>query len=180
MSTSLSGTFRLVCPRMSFSLLVGLGALALIALAAAMLVFGARRATRLADIAEPEGELVASFVGGLRWPLPAGFGTTNAPPVLVGLEMYARGLRIRARWSFLYPFVPTWQVRFEEIRVAEHARRGLRVSKRGSHGVRLRLAVGGAPMIFWTSNWFGLLGLLEEHGVEVVRRPTMTKVWSND
>jgi len=165
---------------MSFSWLLGLGVLALIAVAAALLVYGARRATRLPGVVEPEAEVLASFVGGLRWPLPAGFGTTNAPPVLVGLEMYAWGLRIGARWTWLSPFVPTWQARFEEIRIAEHARRGLRVSKRGSQGVRFRLSSGGAPMIFWTSNWFGLLDLLEEHGVEVVRRPTMTKLWTND
>ena len=165
---------------MSFSLLLALGALALIAVAAALLVFGARRATRDGVPAEPEAELIARFFGGLRWSLPAGFGTTNAPPVLVGLEMYSSGLRIGARWTWLSPFVPTWQARFEEIGIAEHARRGLRVSKRGSQGVRIRLSAGGAPVIFWTSSWSGLLDLLEERGVEVARRPTSTRLWSND
>jgi len=49
---------------MSFSLLLGLGALALIAVAAALLVYGARRATRLPGVVEPEAEVLASFVGG--------------------------------------------------------------------------------------------------------------------
>jgi hypothetical protein len=35
-------------------------------------------------------------------------------------------------------------------------------------------------MIFWTSNWSLLLDLLEASGVEVVRRPTATRFWSND
>jgi hypothetical protein len=159
---------------------LGLGALALLAVAAALLVLSARRVTRVLEEVEVEDGLLRSFAGGLRWSLPAGLGTTNAPPVLVGLEMYPWGLRIGARWSWLAPFVPRWYARYEEIQVAEHARRGMRATKRGSQGVRLRTRAGTEPMIFWTSNWSLLLDLLEASGVEVVRRPTATRFWTND
>jgi hypothetical protein len=75
--------------------------------------------------------------------------------------------------------MPSWYVRYEEIILAEHAHRAMRASKRGFEGVRLRAPAAGGPMIFWTSNWSGLLDLLEARGVAVVRRSTATGFWSN-
>jgi len=158
---------------------LGLGALALLAVAAALLVLSARRVTRVLEEVEVEDGLLRSFAGGLRWSLPAGLGTSNAPPVLVGLELYPWGLRIGARWSWLAPFVPRWYVRYEEILLAEHAHRAVRVSRRGADGVRLRAPLAGGPMIFWTSNWSRLLDLLEARDVAVARRATPTGFWSN-
>jgi hypothetical protein len=162
------------------SLLLALFAVLLLVAAGVVLNFASRRGTRVLDEVDVSDGLIDSYAGGLRWPLPAGLGTTNMPPVLVGLELYPWGLRIGARWSFLYPFMPAWYARYEEIVVAEHAKRGMRLSKTGSHGVRLRSQVNGAPVIFWTSNWNGLLDTLEAQGVSVVRQAMPTRAWSNE
>jgi hypothetical protein len=126
-----------------------------------------------------EDSLIDSFVGALRWALPRRLGTTTMPGVLVGIELYPWGLRMGARWPILVPFMPSWYARYEEITAAEHARRGLRVAKRGSHGVRFRTGIGDDPVIFWTSSWASLLDELEGHGVPVVRQATSTAIWSN-
>jgi len=97
----------------------------------------------------------------------------------VGLELFEWGVRIEARWKWLRPLVPLWCARYEEILVAEHARRGTRMSKRLTDGVRLRASLAGAPLIFWTSGCASLLDALEAHGVAVVRRSTPTRVWTN-
>jgi hypothetical protein len=148
-------------------------------LAIAILYFCSRQRARVADDVDVDDDLIVSFVGGLRWALPKGLGTTTMPGVLVGLALYPWGLRLGARWRVLAPFVPSWCVRYEEITAAEHARRGLRIAKRGSHGVRFRTGVGDDPVIFWTSNWSRLLDDLEGYGVPVVRQATSTAVWSN-
>lgn len=184
MNQALARPTGLVCPLEMFTdglpLLLGSLAIVLFLAAGVILNLASRRATRVLEDVDVSDGLIDSYVGGLRWPLPAGLGTTNMPPVLVGLELYPWGLRIGARWSFLYPFMPVWYARYDELLVAEHAKRGLRISKRASDGVRLRAHVAGAPVIFWTSNWSGLLDTLEAQGVTVVRRATPTGAWSND
>jgi len=162
------------------SLLLGLLVVALLVAAAVVLNFGSRRATRVLEDVDLSDGPIGSFMGGLRWPLPAGLGTTNMPPTLVALELYPWGLRISARWSWLRPFMPAWHVRYEEIHFAEHPRRHQRLSKRACDGVRFRASVPGAPIIFWTSNWSVLLDLLEARGVAAVRTPTVTRIWTND
>jgi hypothetical protein len=163
----------------SLSWLLGLIVLVLVVLTGVLLNLGARSATRVIAEHEVGDGLVDKFVGGLRWPLPGGLGTTNMPPVLVSLELYPWGLAITARWHFLGLFMPTWYVRYEEIVLAEHAHRAMRVSRRGADGVRLRAPLAGGPVIFWTSNWARLLDLLEARDVAIVRRATPTGFWSN-
>jgi hypothetical protein len=160
-------------------LLVLLAALLLV-VAIVLLIFSSRHATRqLTDVDLGDGPL-EQFRGGLRWPLPAGLGATNTPPVLVGLELFDWGVRIGARWGWLRPFVPTWFARYEEIRAVEHVKRtALRMSRRNAEGVCLRAAVRGAPLIFWTSATAALLDLFEERGVVVVRSPRGPRLWSN-
>ncbi|MGA2527848.1 MAG: hypothetical protein ABSG36_01650 [Acidimicrobiales bacterium] len=163
----------------SLSWLLGLIVLVLLALTGALLNLGARGASRVLGELEVDDGLVEKLAGGLRWPLPGGLGTTNMPPVLVSLELYPWGLRVAARWRLLGLFMPTWYVRYEEILLAEHAHRAVRVSRRGADGVRLRAPLAGGPMIFWTSNWSRLLDLLEARDVAVARRATPTGFWSN-
>jgi hypothetical protein len=163
----------------AISLLVGSLAAVLLVVAAVILAFTSRRANRVLDDVGVSDGLVDSYVGGLRWQLPGHLGTASVPPVLVGLELYPWGLRIGARRSFLHPFVPAFYARYEEITVAEHVRRGMQVSRRFAHGIRLRTTIGGAPLIFWTSGWAGLLDSLEALGVAVVRQSTPAGAWSN-
>jgi hypothetical protein len=161
------------------SLLIVVAAIVLLLASVVFLGFASRYASRRLDGVDLESRLLQSFRGGLRWPLPARLGTTNTPPVLVGLEMHEWGVRVEARWSWLRRFVPSWCVRYEEILVAERARRSARLSRRGSDGVRFRAPVCGAPLIFWTSATGSLLDSLEAHGVAVVRVATITRVWTN-
>jgi len=153
----------------------------LLLLTAVFLVHSAAgRASRaLPDVDVEDGPL-QNFRGGLRWPMPKGLGSTNTPPVLVGLEFFEWGVRIEARWTWMRPFVPSWSARYEELRAAEHVRRGLRISKRGSDGVRLRAPLPGAPLIFWSSASSLLLDSLESHGVAVVRRAAVLRLWTNE
>jgi hypothetical protein len=161
-------------------LLVVLLAIALLIASAALMNFASRRATRTLDDVNLEAGPLQSFKGGLRWPLPAHLGTTNTPPVLVSLELFEWGVRIQARWPWLRAFVPLWCARYEEILIAEHAHRGMQISKRGSDGVRFRARVAGAPLIFWTSRTRLLLDALESHGVAVIRGRTTARVWTNE
>jgi hypothetical protein len=161
-------------------LLLALLAIALLLGAAALTHFASLRASRVLDDVDLEDGPLQSFRGGLRWPLPSGLGATNTPPVLVGLELFEWGVSIGARWSWLKPFVPSWNARYEELWIAEHVRRGLKLSKRGSEGVRLRAALPGAPLIFWSSGSTAVLDFLESHGVAVVRKPGVTRLWSNE
>jgi hypothetical protein len=161
------------------SLLIVLLAVVLLIADVALMAFAARRATRTLDDVDFQVDPLQSFKGGLRWPLPAHLGTTNTAPVLVGLDLFEWGIRIEARWPWLRPFVPLWCARYEEIVVAERARRGMRMSKRGSDGVRFRANLVGAPVIFWMSGSGMLLDSLEAHGVAVVRTSTVTRVWTN-
>ena len=156
--------------------------LAIVLLLAAVLLLhsAARRAGRALPEVDPEEGPLQSFRGGLRWPMPKGLGSTNTPPVLVGLELFEWGVRIGARWSWMRPFVPSWSARYEELRAAEHVRRGLRISNRGSDGVRLRAPLPGAPLIFWSSASGLLLDSLEAHGVAVVRRAAVLRLWTNE
>jgi len=161
-------------------LLVFLLAIALLIGDLALLNFGSRRASRaLPDVDLKAGPL-QSLQGGLRWPLPSGLGATNTPPVLVELELFDWGVRIRARWAWLRPFVPSWCARYEEIVVAEHVKRGRRISKRGSEGIRLRGRLAGMPVIFWTSRSALLLDLLESRHVAVLRNTTAPRLWTNN
>ena len=155
-------------------------AVVLLLLVVPALNFVSRKTTRVLDDVEVSDGLLDSYVGGLRWQLPWHLGTASMPPVLVGLELYPWGLRIGARWAVLHPFMPAWYARYEEIEVAEHARRAMQVSRRFAHGVRFRTTIGGAPVIFWTSGFALLLDSLEAQGVKVVRRATPTGAWSND
>ena len=161
------------------SWLIVLVAIALLIADVALMNFASRRATRTLDNVDFEEGPLQSFKGGLRWPLPAHLGTTNTPPVLVSLELFEWGVRIGARRPWLRAFVPLWCARYEEIILAEHARRGMRISRRGTDGVRFRASVAGAPVIFWTSRSGSLLDSLEAHGVAVNRRSTTTRVWTN-
>ncbi len=142
--------------------------------------FASRRASRVLRDVESEQTPIQSFRGGLRWPLPAGLGATNTPPVLVGLQLFEWGVLIDARWSWLRPFVPSWFARYDEIWAAELVRRGPGLSKRRSEGVRFRGHLTGAPLIFWTSASSSLLELLAERGVAVVRAATTARVWTNE
>ena len=160
-------------------LLLLLLAIALLLGAACLVHFAARRASRLLPQADVEDGPLQSFRGGLRWPLPGRLGATNTPPVLVALDVYHWGVRIEARWPWLRPFVPSWCALYEEIRAAEHVRR-VRMSKRGADGVRLRGALPGAPLIFWSSLSTRLLDSLEEHGVAVVRVAVVPRMWTNE
>jgi len=148
--------------------------------AAAVVHSAAGRANRILGDVDTEDGPLQTFKGGLRWPLPAGLGSTNTPPVLVGLELFDWGLRIGARWSWLGPFVPSWCARYEELWAVEHVRRSLRMSKRGSQGVRIRAPLPGTPLIFWTSASAALLDALESRGVAVVRVVTTPRFWSNE
>lgn len=159
------------------SLLLGLLVLALLVAAGLVLNLGARRAERMLEDVDVSDE-IATLMGGLRWPLPAGLGTTNMPPVLVALKLYPWGLRLRARWSWLGPFMPAWDVRYEEIDLAQRAARRGRLA-RSANGVRIRAGVAGAPVIFWSSNWSFLLDSLETRGVTVDRTRTVTHIWNN-
>jgi hypothetical protein len=162
------------------ALLVVSLAIVLLVGAVALVHVASRRASRvLGDVASGQAPL-QSFRGGLRWPLPAGLGATNTPPVLVGLQLFEWGLRIDARWSWLKPFVPSWFARYDEIWAAELVRRGPSLSKRRSEGVRFRGHLSGAPLIFWTSSSGSLLELLEQRGVAVVRAATTARVWTNE
>jgi len=161
-------------------LLLLLAAIALLIVAVALVRFAARGASRTLRGIDCNGGPLQSFRGGLRWPLPAGLGATNTPPVLVGLDLFDWGVRIGARWPVLTPFVPTWSARYEEIQVAEYVRRGTSMSKRRSEGVRLRAAVTGTPLIFWTSGAGILLESLEGRGVATVRSVTPMRLWTNE
>jgi len=163
----------------STAVLLLLLGIALLAGAGALVHFASLRAGRSLDDVDLEGIPLRSFSGGLRWPLPARLGVTNTSPMLVGLELFEWGVRMRARWSWLRPFVPTWCARFEEISAAEYVRRGLRLSKRGSEGVRFRAPLTGTPLIFWTSSASSLLDALEAHDVAVLRRATALRFWTN-
>ncbi|MGD1012611.1 MAG: hypothetical protein ABR925_08795 [Acidimicrobiales bacterium] len=153
---------------------------ALLLAAALLLNLGSRRATRvLDDVDLGEGQPLR-IRGGLRWPLPGALGTTNTPPVLVELELFDKGIRVAPRWAWVRPFSPSWGARYDEIIVAEHARRGLRISKVGSVGVRFRIAAAGQPMIFLTTNPNRVLDALEAHDVAVKRDATVIHLWSNE
>ena len=165
----------------NLSLLLSLLAIALLVGATALLHFASQRASRHLPGVDLEDGPLQSFRGGLRWPLPAGLGATNTPPVLVGLELFEWGVRIAARWAWLAPFVPCWNARYEEIWIAEHVKRGaLKLSKRGSEGVRFRAGVPGTPLVFWSSASSTLLDFLEGHGVAVLRSAGFTRLWTNE
>jgi hypothetical protein len=151
----------------------------LLVAALGLMFFGARKATRVVKGLEAGQDPPRRFPGGVRWPLPAGLGTTNTSPAFAALDMYPSGLCIKPRWVWLGPFVPSWGALYDEIVLAEHVRRTLRLSAIGSEGVRLQVADQAEPMIFWTSGTDLLLDELEAHGVGVVRDVNPVRFWTN-
>lgn len=160
-----------------------LGALlvaAFVLVAVLLLNFGSHRAARVLDGVDFGDGPLLRIRGGLRWSLPGALGTTNTPAVLVELEMFEKGIRVSPRWAWVRPFCPSWNASYDEIIVAEHAKRGLRIARVGSVGVRFRIAAAGQPMIFLTTSPSGLLDALEAHGVAVKREVTVIHLWNNE
>ena len=78
------------------------------------------------------------------------------------------------------PFVPSWSARYEELRAAEHVRRALRFSSADPTAFVSEPPLPGAPLIFWSSASSLLLDSLEAHGVVVVRRAAVLRLWTNE
>jgi len=109
-------------------------------------------------------------VGGLRWPE----GTAIVP--LARLELFGSGLRLCGSLRLLKPLLPTWEVRYDEIKEAGLVRSAL--TKR--LGVRFQSDTPGGSVVFWTSTPQRVLAQLSEHGVGVTNTVAKLPFTSTD
>ncbi|MGE5287118.1 MAG: hypothetical protein ACM3ML_07950 [Micromonosporaceae bacterium] len=137
-----------------------IGVLALIAIASAVLFCRlAARSTR--TLGGPEVPPTMAFLGGML------SRTVDTSWGLARLQFFAWGLRLRGSMRMLRLFLPTWEVRYEELTKAQLV--SAPVARRG---VRFRADGAARPMVFWTYHGSKILDHLEQQGVAVDRSVT--------
>ncbi len=133
-----------------------------------------RPPSRRADLGDDGA--VFSYLGGMRGPhwyttLPLVgrvrlFGS-NASWPLARLEILPTGIRMRPSTRLLRPWVPQWEVRFDEIREVQAVGRIWWVST----GIRIRTESYEDWIVFWTVNRTHVLSSIAAFGVTVSRTP---------
>ena len=116
-----------------------------------------------------------SHAGSMRWTRKLGFGGGSVNGPLGKLSLFDWGVRLAPSAVYVRPFVPTVELRFDEI-----ASVGIGTSQTvPSHCVEIRAPAVDYYLVFWTSHAAQILEGFERHGVAVEHapRPFHTLSW---
>ena len=106
----------------------------------------------------PDDDLVASFVGGVKW------DGGNATVPLARLDVHRWGIRITGSWGPLRRILPKWESLAAEVTNAQ-----LGKSRLGGSGICFQIR--GSQLMFWTSSTTSASAALAEAGIEVDQTP---------